>query len=841
MLDAALEYLAAGLRPIPVITRNKMPAAAPADKPTTKQRPLRDWKEYQKRAPTEEELGKWFDGSVAFNMGTVIPPGVIILDFDGGKGAEALLAAQGVTLPMDTPRVRSGSGGYHAYLRLPPGMKDFAKIPGKNFLHAVDAQGQPCKPFVEVLTVNNFVVLPPSTHPNGKPYTWVVPLDGIPEAPSTLFACIARIQAAANGQTVASGPKPATGRKAKGTKANPDGWVEELSKGTGPGTHDDSMVKLAGHYLRKRLPVAQVIDIIDAGYGRRSWQVKGVPHRIPMADIKRVVESVARKEGRKSEVAQTEFQLLGYDHDKYYYLSRATGQVVELSARNHDKNNFLRIASLRYWENNYGSEHGIAWPAAQAKLMDAQHQVGIFDPERFRGRGAWWDEGIGAVMHTGAELLANGVATPIKTLPLGRYVYELSKPLDVTIGKPLDVEEAAKVLEIFDMLSWEHPHHSRLAAGWCVAAIVCGALKWRPHVWFSGPSGSGKSWTVDTLVRRLLGNLALGAQSETTEAGLRQTLGHDARPVIFDEAEAEGQRGDARMANVLGLIRQASSESGGSIIKGSANGAAQAYRIRSCFAMSSINVSAYQAADKNRITILEMQVPPVPEGMDASKWQVQRNTQFSAICAAVATTLNDRYVAAFRARCIAMIPVIRANAEVLAVAASSAIGSRRLGDQVGTLLACAYSLLDDDIMTPEHAVALLEDTDLTQQKELQAVNDEQELIDHIMQQVVRVPVTHGSVERTAARLAEVSQGEQDDVSSRDAADALALLGIKATSDGCVIANSHRGIKKILTETHWGKDWGRVLLRLPGAQRSGVVRMGAVACRGVMVPWRQVLR
>ncbi len=136
---------------------------------------------------------------------------------------------------------------------------------------------------------------------------------------------------------------------------------------------------------------------------------------------------------------------------------------------------------------------------------------------------------------------------------------------------------------------------------------------------------------------------------------------------------------------------------------------------------------------------------------------------------------------------------------------------------------------------------LVKDQDLTQQKAIQEANDEQELVDHIMQSVISVPVSHGRVERTAARLAEVTQGEQDEVSSRDAGDALALVGMKATADGVVIANSHRGIKKILLETHWVKDWGRVLQRIPEAKLSGVVRMGGVACRGVLVPWRAILR
>jgi putative DNA primase/helicase len=816
MLDEALRYLAAGLKPIPVAKGAKRPS-------------LPAWTDYQRRAPTAAELEAWFQEGYQGNVGTVIPPGWLVIDFDGGKDAEALLNAAGVQLPEDAPRVRSGSGGYHAYLRLPPGVRDFGKVPGRSFLHATDGEGNPCKPFVEVLTVNNFAVLPPSVHPNGKPYEWVVELEGAPpEAPAALLALVA--QKTGNPVGGAKAAKPA-----KSKAGNAPGWVEELSKGTGPGTHDDSMTKLAGYYVRKGLAVQQVIDIIDSGYGRRSWQVPGVPHRIPMADIKRVVESVARKEARKGEdqAGGDEFQLLGYDHELYYYLSRATGQVVELTARNHDKHNLLRLASLRYWESRYGAEHGVHWSGAQAALIDAQHRVGVFDQDRFRGRGAWWDPGHGAVMHTGTHLVTEAGATLVKDLAPGRYVYEMSKPLDVALAEPLPASASRQVLELFEALQWEHPHHARLAAGWCVVATVCGAVEWRPHIWVSGPSGTGKSWTVDNLIKRLLGNLALSAQSNTTEAGLRQALGHDARPVVFDEAEAEGQRDDARMANVLGLIRQASSETGGAILKGSSDGTSRSYRIRSCFAMSSINVSAYQAADRNRISILEMAV-------DQDQPQAERDAAFKALRARVATLLTDEFVAGFRARCVRLIPVIRKNAEVFAVAASGKIGSRRLGDQVGTLLAGCYALLADEPVDPATADELLDDQDLSQQKALRQESDESDLLAHILQAVVRVPTSQGALERDVATLAKVAAGEgQDLVGGREAAEALALIGLRAGPDGLVVANTHRGVKRLVEGTHWAKDWGRTLKRLPGARLSGVTRIGTLTCRGVVVPWECV--
>ena len=98
----------------------------------------------------------------------------------------------------------------------------------------------------------------------------------------------------------------------------------------------------------------------------------------------------------------------------------------------------------------------------------------------------------------------------------------------------------------------------------------CGALKWRPHIWLTGSAGTGKSWVFKNVVRRLLGETALAVQGETSEAGLRQTLGHDALPVVFDEADIDDRRSADRIQNILTLMRSASTDDGGLLLKGSA-------------------------------------------------------------------------------------------------------------------------------------------------------------------------------------------------------------------------------------------------------------------------------
>jgi putative DNA primase/helicase len=87
---------------------------------------------------------------------------------------------------------------------------------------------------------------------------------------------------------------------------------------------------------------------------------------------------------------------------------------------------------------------------------------------------------------------------------------------------------------------------------------------------------------------------------------LRQRLGCDAIPVLFDEAEGEDQRAHSRLQRILELVRQSSSETGARLIKGTATGNATSYQIRSCFAFSSINASLVQQSDRSRVTVVEL-------------------------------------------------------------------------------------------------------------------------------------------------------------------------------------------------------------------------------------------
>jgi putative DNA primase/helicase len=124
------------------------------------------------------------------------------------------------------------------------------------------------------------------------------------------------------------------------------------------------------------------------------------------------------------------------------------------------------------------------------------------------------------VIHAGDRLFVDGAEQALGTLR-SRYIYEAGEELGINVTNPLRATEAKKLVDMLKLVRWEREINAYLLAGWCVVAPVCGALKWRPHIWVTGGAGTGKSWLFKEVVRPLLGETGLAVQSETTEAGIR--------------------------------------------------------------------------------------------------------------------------------------------------------------------------------------------------------------------------------------------------------------------------------------------------------------------------------
>jgi putative DNA primase/helicase len=515
------------------------------------------------------------------------------------------------------------------------------------------------------------------------------------------------------------------------------------------------------------------------------------------------------------------FTPLGFDGDAYYYQPHSTGQVMRLSRSAHTSTNLVALAPLEYWQQLApGQRSPVDWTQAASTLFAICADLGVYNPDVIRGRGAWWDASR-PVLHLGDRILADS-KTHLALKPFdSRYLYQRMAPLKGPgTASPLTDSEALMLCELAERFHWEVPASGLLLAGWVTLAPICGALQWRPHVWLTAAAGSGKSAILDRYVAPLLADMGLIVAGNTTEAGLRQTLRSDARPVVFDEAESNEKADQLRMQSILSLARVASSESSATMLKGSPSGDVTRFNVRSMFLMSSIATALKQGADRSRFAQLTLRSPTdMPKAERMAHWEALDRDLDRYIISDIALRLI--------ARTVAQIPIIRQSVRVFSRAASERFDSQRLGDQYGTLLAGAWSLMSSEVPTNQQARDLIDQNSWESYSQSTEVPDERRCIQRILQHQVRVESNDKTYTRTLGELVEIVslQSTDLDVSSLQAQSTLGRHGLRVDQQASLlqISNTAEALAIILKDTPWGHSWATVLSRLQGATKAGAVR------------------
>jgi putative DNA primase/helicase len=527
------------------------------------------------------------------------------------------------------------------------------------------------------------------------------------------------------------------------------------------------------------------------------------------------------------------FRMLGVQKEGngmvYFFYAFATKTVICLTPSGMTKNNLMQLAPLDWWENEFpDKKYAFSVEEAVNYLISKSSEFGIFSYKRLRGRGAWIDDKR-VVIHAGSRLLVDGKAKDLSKFK-SKYIYEFAEDLDFTLESPLPKTESYKLIKLVELLSWERPINAYLFLGWCVVAPVCGALEWRPHVWLTGGAGTGKSTILKNVARPLLGEAGLAVQGETSEAGLRQLLANDALPVIFDEAEGGDRKAQERMQMVLSFMRASSHNDGGVLVKGSAGGSANTFRTASCFLFASIAVQIAKHADKTRVSILALMNPNKEVGK--AKWK-----QFLSD---YASFFNDDFCRGVRSRTISLLPTILANVKTFSMAVAAEIGEQRAGDQIGVLLAGAYSLTSDDVITYEKAVEFVKSKEWEEEK-LEVENDEHRLLSFILEQMVRIETERGAVERTVGELVLYAMNLKTGgyaLTDTHSQERLKRIGIRVDSKKALlfISNSDSNMLKLLASTNWSPNHNKILERLPGAFPVPSMRFsGPTGTRAVGIP------
>lgn len=529
------------------------------------------------------------------------------------------------------------------------------------------------------------------------------------------------------------------------------------------------------------------------------------------------------------------FRMLGYDKDEnsrlaYYFFSFDAKAVIKLSPTSMNKANLMMLAPLNYWEGQFPGKGKFDVDAATQFLMMNSHRVGTFKDKFIRGRGAWVDDGR-FIIHTGDMLIVDGELRPLKEFR-SKYVYEVGERLGFGTSQPLKSADAYKLIDMAKWLMWERDINAYLLIGWCVITPFCGILQWRPHIWVTGPAGSGKSWVMENVVKKLLGETAIVVQGKTTEAGVRGILQNDARPVLFDETDVDSHNDKERVQSVLALARSSSYHDGGVIGKGTQSGSSRTYTMRSSFAFSSIGVQLNQQSDRSRFTTLGL---VSFEGKRSKEDFVDFEKGWRDM-------VSDEYVKALQSRTMRALPVILKNSRTFADAVTFVIGQRRIGDQVGGMLAGAYSLSSSAEISYEDAVKWVQDRDWTEEKGLELTKDEYQLFGRLMGHVTRIESQFGIVDRSIGEIILIAANKSSElgISADTANNRLRRLGFKVGDGRLLISNTADGIISIIKDTSWANNYNKILERLPGAMKVGPrTYFPGLKARGVSLPLTMV--
>lgn len=461
---------------------------------------------------------------------------------------------------------------------------------------------------------------------------------------------------------------------------------------------------------------------------------------------------------------------------------------------------FCKLQDLKYtyWPryniDGKGKKNVNGWRPEQAAdcLLQEASRRGIWDVfERVRGPGCWKDVDGQLVMHCGDVLYHNDKAlTPSQ---IGRHVYPAAPPRPHP-GRGLDgLEDSKELLALLRTWNWRRPDlDPALLLGWIGAAILGGALKWRPMVWITGDKATGKS-TLHDVMKGVLGEGGLISSTDATAAGLWQTVGHASLPVALDELEAEAD--NRKQQNIIKLARQASSA--GQTLRGSSDHKNASFTVRSCFLFSSILIPPMLGQDISRMAILQL------DKLDTSKPPVMDSKMLGRIGDAIRERLMRHWHR--------LPDVLHMWQARLAQEGHSG----RSCDQFGTLMACYDLLTSDTLPQPEdldYWATMLKRQGLAECEE--DISDQERCISFLL--TAQLDMFRSGERRTVGswilQAAGKEKGKDHPQDIDEANRALGNVGLRVGDKNfegvagahkfLFVSNDHQGLAQIFKDTHW---------------------------------------
>ena len=348
------------------------------------------------------------------------------------------------------------------------------------------------------------------------------------------------------------------------------------------------------------------------------------------------------KTGRQTYKHNQMFDVMGTDVQNNIVLKIKPTQVfVSLRPENMAWRRLLSIGDDNFWAEIVDLDRlqaGHKRPLHPKMFIDdicnalfiLARKRGLFKVSATRGYGAW-REGNDFVFNLGDRLLVNGRSMPLDNKQtVENYVGGVALPYQDEFATDDQMSEWAESLKD---CAFESPHAGRCFVGWLVVAILGGALDWRPHLWLIGPSASGKSWLLENVAKRLLGEY-LCITNNVSEAGLSRKLGNATMPVCIDEAEAE------TVEQIFIAMRNSATGFGSRLRASPGNGVTtDEFVLRSCFLASSITVPNMTQRDASRTVFVRLKRDDNPE-----EWPATESAITASLAGGTARRIRNRII-----------------------------------------------------------------------------------------------------------------------------------------------------------------------------------------------------
>ncbi|MBC2710629.1 MAG: toprim domain-containing protein [Desulfosarcina sp.] len=347
-----------------------------------------------------------------------------------------------------------------------------------------------------------------------------------------------------------------------------------------------------------------------------------------------------------------------------------------------------------------------------------------------------------------------------------------------------------------------------LIAGWFLAQWIQKIWDWRPHLWLSGGSETGKTTLIE-LLERLGGALSMRREGQTlTEAAFRQDIGYSASLYMIDEFEKTDSRD-----KIIEVIRSANR--GGIIPKGTTTQKAIHYSLRHMVLFASIEMGLARSAEESRFICIETK-------KDQSRMPIIPSLEESG---------------ALRERILAYVLWASYRSRELVKSVEPIHGiSNRLHESFAVPLSMIAAREEDSRTC---LATLMEDTleDYKIQQQDAIPDDEDNVFDTILSSTVHLTMEKvdesGDVKFFVSDRS-VSQLIPEAASSTNIADSLCANGITSCGDGLFIVPDVVARKLLWNSQFKGLRIGTILARIDGAKKTQR-RIGGRRPRGILIP------